>query len=220
MWRWVWDVVLNVSETKHKAAADVKTAGVGHRSGTVLSISRVQVLRKQLLILPQAAGLKIEKRSALQNTPQEFFTSVLSPAPAQGVSSELTGGLKDHPNTCPNTHWRATTHHIHAQKTNTQKQQQCNFFLFSTHIFQPPVGLLMPARGKRQKTEVWVCVCVQMTMKGQRVCLSEGLSVGQWKSWKVRAQSRLRPAPDSRTHWRTKAEGENKPVPQRSYCAQ
>lgn len=130
-------MVLNVSETKHKAAAaDVKTAGVGNRSGTVLSISRVQVLRKQLLLLPQAAGLKIEKRSALQNTPQEFFTSVLSPAAAQGVSSELTGGLKDHPNTCPNTHWRATTHHIHVQKKTTHKNNNnATFFYFPLTFF-------------------------------------------------------------------------------------
>lgn len=55
---------------------------------------------------------------------------------------------------------------------------------------------------REQRTEVHVWE--KMTIKEQRPCLL-GLCVGRWKSWKVRAQSRLLPAPHSVSLNNTKA---------------
>lgn len=116
------------------------------------------MLCNQLLILPQADSLKIEKRRMLPNTPQEFFTSVLTPEPNKSDSSATARGSKTIPRLfqIPAGEWRRITY---ADK-NTNSIF-LSFFFFFTHIFQPPVGLLMPARGnsRKQRCEcVFVCV--------------------------------------------------------------
>lgn len=153
---------------------------VWHSSGTVLSISRVQVLCNQRLIVPQADSLKIEKRRMLRNTPQEFFTSVLTPDPNKSDSSAITRGSKTIPRLFPNTHWWVATDHNRRQK---HKQY---FSFFFTHIFQPPVGLLMPARGnsRKQRCEcVFVCVNDNERTEGLlvRVSVLGSERAGKWE---------------------------------------
>lgn len=104
------------------------------------------------LFLPQAANLKIEKRSMLQNTPQEFFTSVLTLTSDQ--KKKKTKRLKDHSTLAQINSGKVTTRH----NSRTEKHQQCILFFLSTHIFQPPVGLLVPARGKQRCECVFVCI--------------------------------------------------------------
>lgn len=88
-----------------------------------------------------------------------------------------------------------------------KKKKKGLCFYFFTHIFQPPVGLLMPVRETAEKR----CGCVweKMTIKEQRAWVL-GPCAGQWKSWKVRAQSRRLPALHSVSHNSTKAESKNK----------
>lgn len=112
------------------------------------------MLCNQRLILPQADSLKIEEWRMLRNTPREFFASVLTPDPNKSDSSAITGGSKTIPRLfqIPTGEWQRITF--------ADKNTNSNFFFF-THIFQPPVGLLMPARGnsRKQRCEcAFVCV--------------------------------------------------------------
>lgn len=172
----------------------------------MLSIGRVQVLCKQLLILPQAASLKIGKRSALQNTPQEFFTSVLTPAPAKRDSSETTRGSK-----IILTLAQIDTGKVTTDTFTHKKHKQCIFFSPLTFFSLLLVSWCLCGGEKAEKQR---CECVfvckwQWKHRGsacQRVSVLASERAGKWEHNPDYGQ-----APDSLTHGSTKAEGKTNP---------
>lgn len=125
------------------------------------------MLCKQLLIFPQAANLKIEKRSMLQNTPQEFFTSVLTPAPAR---SETRRSF----NTCPNRHWQRVNMPQFTHKNIN------NVFFFHSHFLASCWSLDACEGEKAENRGVSVCLCV---IDNER---TEGLLVRGSLCWPVK----------------------------------
>lgn len=54
-------------------------------------------------------------------------------------------------------------------KLANQALQRNRTYIFSTHIFQPPIGLLMPVRERAEKRRV--CEREKMTIKERRAWL-------------------------------------------------